>query len=78
MSLGHARPKLTHMPHVLAQQEQEAAAKIRHLQAGITPQSPCEVCGKPGPFGFNNFRRAPELAVYACCDHRAEVEASLL
>ena len=66
------------MPHLLARQEQEAAAKIRHPQAGIAAQSPCEVCGKPGPFGFNNFRRTPELAVFACREHRAEVEASLL
>ncbi|KQQ39067.1 hypothetical protein ASF58_23285 [Methylobacterium sp. Leaf125] len=77
MSLGHARPRLTHMPHQIAEREQEAAAKIRYLQAGLTPMSSCEVCGKPGPFGFNNFLRAPELAVFACRDHREEVAQAL-
>lgn len=77
MSLGHARPKLTHMPHQLAVREQEAAARIRHLQAGLTPMGLCEVCQRPGPFGFNNFRTAPELAVFACRDHREEVAKAL-
>ncbi|GJD72578.1 hypothetical protein [Methylobacterium goesingense] len=78
MSLGHARPKLEAMPHLIDRREQASAAKLRQLQAGVTPPSPCEVCGQPGPFGFNNFRTAPELAVFACLEHRAEVEASLL
>jgi hypothetical protein len=39
--------------------------------------SACEVCGKPGPFGFNNHRTAPELAVFACRDHREEVAQAL-
>ena len=77
MSLGHARPKLTHMPHQLAAEAKAREDKIRELQAGLTPMGSCEVCGKPGPFGFNNFRTAPELAVFACRDHRADVEAAL-
>lgn len=78
MSLGHARPKLEAMPHLIDRREQAMAAKIRQLQTGITDEHPCEVCGKLGSFGFNNFRHAPELAVFACREHRAEVEASLL
>jgi hypothetical protein len=38
---------------------------------------PCRVCGENGPFGFNDFKTAPHLAVFACRDHRADVEAAL-
>lgn len=77
MSLGHARPKLTHMPHLLAAKEEARAARFRELQSGHTPEHPCEVCGRIAPFGFNNFRRAPKLAIFACREHRAEVQASI-
>lgn len=77
MSLGHARPKLSHMPHVLAAREQAEAERIAALKATAPTHLACEVCGRPASYGFNYFRQTPELGVWACRDHRTEVEASL-
>ncbi len=77
MSLGHARPRLTHMPHQIAAREQAQADKIRGLQAGRMIEPRCEVCAAPAAYGFNCFSSAPELGVWACRDHRAEVAQAL-
>jgi hypothetical protein len=77
MSLRHARPKLTHMPHQIEARRQAEADRIRARSAAREPEHLCEVCGKVGSFGFNYFRHAPELGVFACFEHRADVEAAL-
>ena len=74
---AHARPKLTHMPHLLDQRGQVIAAKVRQAQAVRRREQLCKVCGKDTPFGFNDFRHAPELAVFACREHREEVAKAL-
>ena len=38
---------------------------------------PCRICGEEGSYGFNDFKAAPHLAVFACRDHRGDVEAAL-
>lgn len=39
---------------------------------------PCHICGKPAPFGYNDFFRPPFVGLvarFACRDHRGEVDA---
>jgi hypothetical protein len=49
----------------------------RRSRSVLNTVRPCKICAKNGPFGFNDFKTAPHLAVFACRDHRADVEAAL-